>query len=76
MRFEKAREARRNCLYKSLEIKNKSKEEIQMDFKFRAENLAPSDVGMPAIEYDVPEEKIMYTMDFCGEFSSKYSKTV
>jgi hypothetical protein len=65
--------ARRNCLYKSVDLKNKSKEEIRKDFEFIAENLAPCDIGMPDIEYDVPEDKIMYAMDLCRELTDKYS---
>jgi hypothetical protein len=72
----KAREyfpnARRNCLYKSIDLKNKSNEEIRKDFEYIAGNLAPCDVGMPDIEYDVPDEKIMYAMDLCREFSDKH----
>lgn len=66
-------DARRNCLYTSVDLKNKSKEEIKKDFDFIAENLAPCDVGMPDIEYDVPEEKIMFAMDLCKELSDKNS---
>ncbi len=64
-------EARRNCLYKSIDLKNKSYEEIRKDFEYIAQNLAPCDVGMPDIEYDVPEEKIMFAMDLCHEFSNR-----
>ncbi len=64
-------EARRNCLYKSIDLKNKNYEEIRKDFKYIAQNLAPCDVGMPDIEYDVPEEKIMFATDLCHEFSNR-----
>jgi hypothetical protein len=66
-------EARRNCLYKSVDLKNKSRKEIKKDFQYIAENLAPCDVGMPDIEYDVPDETIMYAIDLCKELSEKYS---
>ncbi len=62
-------EARRNCLYKSIDLKNKTNREIRQDFKYIAENLAPCDVGMPDIECDVPDAKIMFAMDLCQEFS-------
>lgn len=62
-------DARRNCLYKSIDLKNKTNQEIRKDFEFIAENLAPCDIGMPDIEYDVPDEKIMFAMDLCKEFS-------
>lgn len=65
--------ARRNCLYKSVDLKNKTKEEIRNDFEYIAENLAPCDVGLPDIEYDVPDEKIMFAMDLCKELTDKHS---
>lgn len=67
-------EARRNCLYKSVDLKNKTYEEIRKDFEYIAENLAPCDVGMPDIEYDVPDDKIIFAMDLCVELSEKYSE--
>ena len=65
-------QARRNCLYKSVDLKEKSREEIRKDFETIAQNLAPCDVGMPDIEYDVPEDKIMFAMDLCHELSAKF----
>jgi hypothetical protein len=61
--------ARRNCLYKSIDLKNKSRAEIRSDLEFIANNLAPCDLGLPDIEYDVPADKIMYVMDLCAELS-------
>jgi hypothetical protein len=63
--------ARRNCLYKSVDLKNKSRKEIRKDFQFIADNLAPCDVGLPDIEYDVPDDKIMFAMDLCAELSKR-----
>ena len=72
----KAREvfprARRNCLYKSIDLGAKTKEEIRRDFELIAENLAPCDIGMPDIDHGVPDEKIMYAVDLCKEFSDKH----
>lgn len=68
---EKFPSARRNCLYTSIDLKNKSKLEIKKDFEYISQNLAPCDVGMPDIEYDVPEEKIMFAMDLCEELNEK-----
>jgi hypothetical protein len=65
-------DARRNCLYKAVDLNNKSFEEIRKDFEFIAENLAPCDVGMPDIEYDVTDDKIMFAMNLCKELSEKY----
>ncbi len=64
-------QARRNCLYKSVDLKNKSNEEIRRDFEYIAENLAPCDVGLPDIEHDVPDEKIMFAIDLCRELSKQ-----
>jgi len=68
------KKARRNCLYKSVDLQNKSKDDIRRDFEFIADNLAPCDVGMPDIEYDVPDEKIMFAIDLCEELSAKNLK--
>ncbi|MCB9207349.1 MAG: hypothetical protein H6610_09500 [Ignavibacteriales bacterium] len=64
--------ARRNCLYKSIDLKNKSFEEINKDFEFIAMNLGPCDIGLPDIEMDVPDEKIKFAIDVCKELSEKY----
>ncbi|MFC2084257.1 uroporphyrinogen decarboxylase family protein [Bacteroidota bacterium] len=61
--------AKRNCLYTSMDLKNKSQEVIRKDFEFIAKNLAPCDLGMPDIEMDVPDIKIMYAIDLCRELS-------
>ena len=66
-------ETRRNILYTSMDLKNKSDEEIRNDFIRIAEELAPCDVGLPDIENDVPDERIMYAIDLCKELSEKYS---
>jgi hypothetical protein len=75
--LEKAKEifpdARRNCLYTSWDLKNKSEEAIRKDLEYIANNLAPCDVGLPDIEADVPDERIMFVMDICHELSEKYS---
>jgi len=65
-------DARRNCLYKSIDLKNKSTDEIRKDFEHIAQHLAPCDIGMPDIEHDVPDEKIMFAMDVCEELSNQY----
>ena len=66
-------DSRRNCLYTSWDLNNKSEEDIRKDFELIATNLAPCDVGLPDIESDVPDERIMFAMDLCQEFSEKYS---
>ena len=67
-------ETRRNILYTSMDLKNKSEEEIRSDFEKIARELAPCDVGLPDIENDVPDHRIMYTIDLCDELTKKYSK--
>jgi hypothetical protein len=73
--FSKAKKlfpgARRNILYTSMDLKNKSDEEIYEYFEKIAEELAPCDVGLPDIEHDVPDERILYVMDLCEKFSAK-----
>lgn len=73
----KARElfpdTRRNLLYTSMDLKYKSDEELRRDFIKIAEELAPCDIGLPDIENDVPDGRIMYTIDLCNELSEKYS---
>lgn len=74
--FVKAKElfpdARRNCLYTSWDLSNKSEDDIRKDFEFIANTLAPCDVGLPDIEADVPDERIMFAMDLCQNLSEKY----
>jgi hypothetical protein len=62
-------DTRRNCLYKSIDLKNKSRSAIRKDFRYIADNLAPCDVGLPDIEHDVPDDKVMFAIDLCREFS-------
>ncbi|MFC2133963.1 hypothetical protein ACFLR4_04695 [Bacteroidota bacterium] len=66
-------ETRRNILYTSMNLKNKSDEELRKDFEKIAEELAPCDVGLPDIENDVPDERIMFSIDLCSELTQKYS---
>jgi hypothetical protein len=65
-------DARRNILYTSMDLANKSQDEIRADFDSIAKELAPCDVGLPDIEIDVPDERILYIMDLCKELSDKY----
>lgn len=74
--FKKAKnlfpDARRNCLYTSFDLLNKSAEDLRKDFEFIASELAPCDVGLPDIEANVPDERIMCAMDLCAELSAKH----
>ena len=68
--LERARQlfpdARRNLLYTSMDLKNKSDEELSEDFKRIARDLGPCDLGLPDIEIDVPDARIMFAMDLCA----------
>lgn len=65
-------ETRRNLLYTSMDLKNKTDEEIFKDFLKIAKELAPCDVGLPDIENDVPDDRIKFAIDLCEELSKKY----
>jgi hypothetical protein len=63
-------DARRNLLYTSMDLKNKTDQELMGDLERIAQELAPCDVGFPDIESDVPDERIMRVIDFCSELSA------
>jgi hypothetical protein len=63
---------RRNVLYTSMDLANKSDEQIRNDFEHMAADFAPCDVGLPDIETDVPDSRLMFAMDLCKEYSDKY----
>lgn len=64
-------ETRRNVLYTSMDLANKSKGQIRSDFEKIADELAPCDVGLPDIEVDVPDEKVHFAMDLCKRFPKR-----
>ena len=74
--FKKAKRlfpnTRRNILYTSMDLLNKSEDQIRSDFGHIAQELAPCDVGLPDIEVDVTDDRILFAMDLCKEFSNKY----
>ena len=61
--------ARRNLLYTSMDLKNKSDAQIVEDFERIARDLAPCDVGLPDIESDVPDARIMFAIDLCSRLA-------
>jgi hypothetical protein len=65
-------DTRRTVLYTSMDLANKSEGRIREDFEKIATEFAPCDVGLPDIELDVPDERVMFAMDLCQEFSNKY----
>jgi len=74
--FKKAKElfpeTRRNILYTSMDLANKSEQQIRSDFEKIANELAPCDVGLPDIEMDLPDERVLFAMEICEELSEKY----
>lgn len=64
-------DARRNILYTSMDLKNKPEAEIRRDFERIARDLAPCDVGLPDIEADVPDERILLAVSLCRELSER-----
>lgn len=64
-------ETRRNLLYTSMDLKNKSEAQIRADFERIARELAPCDLGLPDIEADVPEERILFALDLCAELTDR-----
>jgi hypothetical protein len=61
---------RRNVLYTSMDLVNKSEDLIRSDLEMIAEQLAPCDVGFPDLEVDVPDERIVFALDLCTELSA------
>jgi len=74
--LEKARrlfpEARRNVLLTSMYLASRSDEELRADLENVARDLAPCDVGLPDIEVDVPDDRILYVLDVCQELSERF----
>ena len=67
-------DTRRNLLYTSMDLNNKSEPELRQDFERIAAELGPCDLGLPDIENDVPDDRIMYAMDLCRELSEQGSR--
>jgi hypothetical protein len=65
-------DTRRNVLYTSMDLLNKSTDQIRKDFEYVAEVLGPCDIGLPDIEADVPSDRILFALDLCEELSEKY----
>jgi hypothetical protein len=74
MACQKFPHARRNLLYTSMDLSNKTDQELVQDFERIAEELAPCDVGFPDIESDVPDERIMFVMDLCFKLGEEQWK--
>jgi hypothetical protein len=67
-------EARRNVLITSMYLSHRSEQEIREDFERIARDLGPCDVGLPDIEWDVPDDRVRFVMDLCDELSDRYAR--
>jgi len=63
---------RRNVLYTAMDLANKTERQIEADFEKIAAELAPCDVGLPDIDIDVPDERVVFAMALCRRLSDKY----
>lgn len=74
--FEKAarlfEDSRRNVLYTSMDMADKSREQIRGDFERIARELAPCDVGLLNLGPEVGDEQVIFFMDLCEQLSCKY----
>jgi len=65
-------DTRRTILYTSMDLGNKSQNQIRGDFERVAKELAPCDLGLPDLEVDISDERLLFAMDLCEKLSSKY----
>jgi hypothetical protein len=74
--FEKAKrlfpEARRNVLYTSMDMADKSRDDIHTDFERIARELAPCDVGLLNLGPDVTDGQVIFFMDLFEKLNDKY----
>lgn len=66
-------EARRNVLLTSMYLASRSDEQVRVDLESIARNLGPCDLGLPDIEIDVPDHRILYVLDLCQELSERFA---
>jgi hypothetical protein len=75
--FKKAKslfpKARRNVLYTSMDMADKSPDSIAADFERIARELAPCDVGLLNLGPDVTDEQVISFMDLCEKLNDKYA---
>ncbi len=62
-------DARRNLIYTSMDLVNKSEDQIRCDFERIARELGPCDLGLPNVELGVPDKRICFALDLCRELS-------
>ncbi|MCB9784047.1 MAG: hypothetical protein H6751_13875 [Candidatus Omnitrophica bacterium] len=65
-------ETRRNLIYEDTDVADKSREEIRKDLERTAVELGPCDIGLPNIEYGIPDDKLLWVLDTIDEISDRY----
>jgi hypothetical protein len=72
--FRKAKrlfpDCRRNVLYTSMDMADKSHRQIRADFERIAKELTPCDVGLLNLGPEVSDEQVLFFMDLCDQLSS------
>ena len=66
--------ARRNLLYTPMDLKHKRWDDIRADMDRIAAELGPCDVGLPDIEADIPDERVLTVLEYCRELSGRYGR--
>ncbi|HXK58739.1 MAG TPA: hypothetical protein PLP42_02500 [Acidobacteriota bacterium] len=66
-------EARRNVLLTSMYLSSRSDEGVRADLERIAAELGPCDLGLPDVEIDVPDARILYILDLCQELSERFA---
>ncbi|MBS1117718.1 MAG: Uroporphyrinogen decarboxylase [candidate division NC10 bacterium] len=66
--------ARRNLLYTPMDLKNKPWSDIRADLDRIAADLGPCDLGLPDIEADIPDERVLTVLEHCRELSNRYGR--
>jgi hypothetical protein len=57
-----------------MDLKNKRWADIRADLDRIAVELGPCDLGLPDIEADVPDERVLAALDYCRDLSDRYSR--
>lgn len=68
--------ARRNLLYTPMDLKNKPWPDVRADLDRIAAELGPCDLGLPDIEADIPDERVLAVLEYCRELSDRYDRYV
>jgi hypothetical protein len=65
-------ETRRNLIYEDMDVANKTKEEIRREIEQIASDLGPCEIGLPNLEYGIPDERIHWLLDTIDEVSDLF----